>query len=105
MNANDIEKLARWTEPKEVQTKFGAMLVRKASVTPEFSAAWKNSKEALKSLGASFSKNQNGSWELVWWQELPEEIKKSRSESIEASRATSANIELPKPDGFDHRPF
>lgn len=105
MNANDIEKLARWSEPKEVQTKFGPRLMRKAAVTPEFSAAWKNGKDELKSLGASFSKNQNGSWELVWWQELPEEIKKSRSEAIEASRATVADIDLPKPEGLDYRPF
>jgi SWI/SNF-related matrix-associated actin-dependent regulator 1 of chromatin subfamily A len=105
MNANDIEKLARWSEPKEVQTKFGPRLMRKAAVTPEFSAAWKTNKDELKSLGASFSKNQNGSWELVWWQELPEEIKKSRSESIEASRATAAEIDLPHPAGLDYRPF
>jgi len=105
MNANDIEKLAKWSAPKEVQTKFGPRLMRKAAVTPEFSSAWKTNKDELKSLGASFSKNQNGSWELVWWQELPEEIKKSRSESIEASRATKADIDLPKPEGLDYRPF
>jgi SWI/SNF-related matrix-associated actin-dependent regulator 1 of chromatin subfamily A len=105
MDANDISKLARWSAPREVQTKFGAKLVRKAAATPEFSAAWKTNKEELKALGASFSKNQNGSWELVWWQELPEEVKKSRSESIEASRATKAEIDLPKPEGLDYRPF
>lgn len=105
MNANDIEKLARWTEPKEVQTKFEPRLMRKASVTPEFSAAWKNGKDELKSLGASFSKNQNGSWELVWWQEIPDELKKARAEAIEASRATVADIDLPKPEGLDYRPF
>ncbi len=53
MNADVIEKLARWSEPKEVQTKFGPRLMRKAAVTPEFSAAWKNGKDELKSLGAS----------------------------------------------------
>ncbi len=105
MDANDIEKLAKWSAPKEVQTKFGPRLMRKAAVTPEFSEAWKNSKEELKSLGASFSKNQNGSWELIWWQELPEEVKKLRSESIEASRATKADIDLPHPEGLDYRPF
>jgi SWI/SNF-related matrix-associated actin-dependent regulator 1 of chromatin subfamily A len=105
MNANDIEKLARWSEPKEVQTKFGPRLMRKAAVTPEFSSAWKTNKEGLKDAGASFSKNQNGSWELVWWQEIPEELKKARAESIEASRATAADIDLPKPEGLDYRPF
>jgi SWI/SNF-related matrix-associated actin-dependent regulator 1 of chromatin subfamily A len=105
MDANDISKLARWTAPREVQTKFGAKLVRKAAATPEFSAAWKTNKEGLKAAGASFSKDQYGNWELIWWQELPEEIKKSRSESIEASRATKADIDLPKPEGLDYRPF
>ena len=105
MNANDIEKLAKWSDPKEVQTKFGPRLMRKAAVTPEFSSAWKTNKDELKSLGASFSKNQNGSWELVWWQEIPDELKKARAESIEASRATAADIDLPHPEGLDYRPF
>ena len=105
MNANDIEKLANWSAPKEVQTKFGAKLVRKAAVTPEFSAAWKTNKEGLKAAGASFSKDQFGNWELVWWQEIPDELKKARAEAIEASRATKADIDLPHPEGLDYRPF
>ena len=105
MDANDIEKLANWSAPKEVQTKFGAKLVRKAAVTPEFSAAWKTNKEGLKAAGASFSKDQFGNWELFWWQEIPDELKKARAEAIEASRATKADIDLPHPEGLDYRPF
>jgi len=105
MNNQDVEKLAEWSAPKEVQTKFGARILRKAAVTPEFSAAWKTNKDAIKALGASWGKDQNGDWELVWWMPLPKDVVDHRAASIEASRAVSAEIDLPHPAGYDYMPF
>ena len=36
-----IEQMAEWSEAKEVQTKNGPRMLRKAAVTERFSAAWK----------------------------------------------------------------
>src|SRR3990172_9000377 len=99
MNTPDILKLANWSEPKEVQTKNGPRILRKAEPTDTFSAAWKAHKDEIKALGAGFGKNMYGNWELTWWQELSAEIQNKRKESIEASRATSADIDLPHPPG------
>ena len=105
MNAPDILKLANWSEPKEVQTKNGPRILRKAEPTDTFSSAWKVHKDEIKSLGAGFGRDMYGNWELTWWQELSAEIQNKRKESIEASRATSAEIELPHPPGLDYMPF
>ncbi len=105
MNENDILQLARWSTPKEVQTKYGPRILRKAAVTPEFSEAWKTHKEEIKRLGAGFSKDQNGQWELTWWQELSPEEKQRRAAAVEASRAASSDCDLPRPDGLEYLPF
>lgn len=101
----DVERMAEWSEPKELQTKFGPKIMRKAAVTPAFSAAWKTHKDEIKAIGAGFGKNLNGDWELSWWQDIPKEVKEKRAQSIEASKAVSAAIDLPKPAGMDYMPF
>jgi SWI/SNF-related matrix-associated actin-dependent regulator 1 of chromatin subfamily A len=101
----DVERMAEWSEPKELQTKFGPKIMRKAAVTPAFSAAWKTHKDEIKALGAGFGKDLNGDWELSWWQDIPKEVKEKRAASIEMSRATNAEIEVPHPDGIDYYPF
>lgn len=59
MNATvQIESLAQWSAPREVQTRQGRRLLRKAAPTPEFSAAWKAGKDALKAAGLSWSKDE-----------------------------------------------
>lgn len=105
MTTIDIEKLASWSAPKEIQTKYGPKIFRRADVTSAFSALWKSHKEELKALGAGFSKNQRGDWELTWWQDLAAETRAQRDANREASRATSAEIDLPKPTGLDYMPF
>jgi SWI/SNF-related matrix-associated actin-dependent regulator 1 of chromatin subfamily A len=102
----EIEKLATWSKAKEVQTKNGPRMLRKAAVTEAFSAAWKTRKEELKTAGASFTKNnQTGEWELAWWMQIDEATKAKRAESISLSRATAADVELPHPEGMDYMPF
>jgi SNF2 family DNA or RNA helicase len=101
----DIQSLVNWSEPKEVQTKHGPRMLSRAPATPEFWTAWKEHKEELKAAGVSCSRNDDGNWDATWWQEIPEEVKQARAESMEASRATSADVELPRPDGLDYMPF
>lgn len=105
MNADDIKKLAKWSEAKEVQTKYGPRMLRKADVTEEFSAAWKTSKAEIKALGAGFSKSQSGEWELTWWEDLSADVKAHRQQSLEDSKAVAAEVDLPHPDGLDYFPF
>lgn len=105
MNANDVEQLAEWSAPKEVQTKNGPRILRKAKVSSAFSEAWKTQKDAIKAAGAGFGKNQDGEWELTWWQELSTETKEQRAASFTESKLASADIELPRPDGLDYMPF
>ena len=100
-----VESLAQWGNPKEVQTKRGPRYLRKARVTAEFSEAWKTHKDELKAYGAVFSKNQDGDWGLCWWLEIPADEREKRKASLEASHATSAEIDLPCPAGLKYMPF
>ena len=73
MNATtiEIEKLAKWSAPKEVNTRIGRKLLRKAAPTAEFSAAWKANRDAMKAAGLSWSKDERtGGWECCWWQSV-----------------------------------
>lgn len=102
----EILKLADWSVAREVQTKFGPRLLRKADPTPEFSAEWKARKPELKEAGASFSKNdRTGEWELAWWQKLDGAEQAKRAEAVQMSKASSAEIDLPHPPGLDYMPF
>ena len=66
---------------------------------------WKTSKADVKALGAGFSKNQDGEWELTWWQEIPAEVVAERVERRVASRATDVDVRIPAPDGLEYMPF
>lgn len=101
----DIEKAAEWSVPSEVQTKYGPRMLSKASPTESFSALWKSQKDAVKALGAGFSKDRYDKWELVWWRPLDEKIVAERAEALEQSRAAWADIDLPCPDGLEYMPF
>lgn len=102
----DIETLVKWSEPKEVQTKYGPRMLRKAEATASFWDVWRKSKDELKKAGVGCSRDErSGEWQALWWQELPDEIKTQRDESVAQSKATSAEIELPHPEGLDYMPF
>jgi SWI/SNF-related matrix-associated actin-dependent regulator 1 of chromatin subfamily A len=106
MDEKTILSLASWTNPKEVQTKYGPRYLREAAKTEAFSAAWREHKDEMKALGATWTKDERtGEWSLVWWQQIPAEELAKRAASVEASRAVSADIDLPHPDGLDYMPF
>lgn len=105
----EIEKLLAWSEPKEVRTKLGPRMLRKAAPTEAFWALWRTSKDALKAAGVSLGKNQQvgfaGEWEVCLWQPLPKDEQEKRAAAIEASRATDAAIEIPAPEGISYLPY
>jgi len=105
MDKQQIEKLAEWTAPRELVTKYGPRVFRKAAVTPEFSEIWKTDKAAVKALGAGFSKNMEGEWELTWWQKVDDAELVAREQHRETSRAVAAEIEVPAPEGLAYMPF
>lgn len=111
MNRNElvkqVEELLVWSKPREVPTKRGARMLRTAEPNEGFWRAWRAGKEQLKALGISCARNdyEGGKWEVTWWEELPPEVVAKRAESVEASRATDAEIDVPAPDGLSYMPF
>lgn len=102
----DIEALANWSAEKEVQTKRGPRLLRKAKPDETFWLAWAESKQDLQAAGISVSKDlESGSWAALWWRELPKEEQERRVKSIEDSRAVSADFKVPSPEGLAYLPF
>ena len=103
----DIETLVKWGKPREVNTKNGARLLRKARPTPEFYAAWGNGhREALKAAGVSMGQDrESGEWQVLHWGKLPEAVVQRRAENLELSRAAAADIAIPVPDGLALYPF
>src|SRR4051812_12899622 len=96
----DIESLGDWTEAKRVFTKFGPRDLRQAtSISPKFWDAWRESKTEMKEAGISIKKNGT-QWEIMWWAQIPETEQKSMKESLVASRATDADIEIPVPENL-----
>jgi hypothetical protein len=103
----DIEKLLPWSPAVRLNTKLGHRMLRKAKPNENFSRAWNNGgKDQLKAAGVSWSKDdRTGEWTVCWWQPIPAEVALAEAASIEASRATDANIDIPAPPGCEYLPF
>ncbi len=105
----ELEQLLKWGSPREVNTKNGPRILRKAKPTEPFWSIWRNNdaQRRLKSVGISVGKNDygDGDWEVCWWQPLSAAVVTERKVAIEASRATDANIEIPCPEGLAYLPF
>lgn len=98
-----IEKLLSWSEPKEVETKKGPAILRKSSPTKSFWDVWNTSKDELKSKGISVSK-YSGNWEVCWWSENID-AKEEREKSVESSKKSSSDFQVPCPKGLSYMPF
>ena len=106
MDVGALEKLTEWSEPREVNTRYGARLLRTGAITPEASELWRSPKKAeLQNLGLGMSKTREGEWQLAWWQPLPETAKEARAEAREMSRASTADVALRVPDGLTYLPY
>ena len=105
----NLETLLPWSAPKQVETKFGLKVLRKAEATPEFWVAWRAGKDALKAAGIScrpkVEGDTHGPWEVCWWQAPSAEVQAAQSQNAEASRATDATCDVPAPDGLAYMPF
>jgi hypothetical protein len=99
-----IEELLDWSEPKRVRTKNGPRDLHKGKPTAKFWEAWRAAKTSLKDAGVSLNKD-NGDWEAMWWRPIDEAEQVEKIEKRKASRATSADIDLPKPEGLEYLPF
>jgi SWI/SNF-related matrix-associated actin-dependent regulator 1 of chromatin subfamily A len=102
----DIENLLKWSAPKECNTKRGPRILRKARPDEGFWLAWNSEQDALRSAGISIAKDQEtGAWQVLWWRELDGAVLQQRAQNLEQSRATDADIEIPKPEGCEYMPF
>ncbi len=71
---NDLQVAIQWSEPQKIQTKFGKSKWVRWWVIPQdwlegFFIFWNKSKDKLKPMGYSISKNKLGKWTLNEWQE------------------------------------
>lgn len=101
-----LETLLPWGPPREVTTKYGARVLRKATPGPGFWITWAEHGQALMSRGLSLSKDlKTGQPQVCWWAQVREEDLKKREETTLASRAASTGFAPPRPEGLDYYPF
>ena len=101
-----LSELARWSEPRRINTKNGERNLRTASPTEAFWNCWRANKEKLKEHGISVSKDpRSGAWEVQWWQPLTTVQVAKKVEAIENSRATNSDRELAAPAGLNYLPY
>lgn len=97
----DILSLLSWGAPREVQTKNGLRVLRKAQPTESFWAAWKSHGDELKAAGISPGRDrETGCWEVCWWSKPSVEQQEARREALESSKATDADVDIPAPAGL-----
>lgn len=100
-----LSDLLDWSPAKRVETRNGPRMLRKATPNERFWEAWKQHKQTLKDAGISCARNNFGLWEVCWWQELEGEAAQQVNESLQASRATDADITIPAPAGCEYLPY
>lgn len=106
MTKDEIEKLAEWTKPKELATKFGPRILRTAPVTEAFSAAWKTRKEEMKADGLSWRKDEkSGTWICCWWSKLDQTEVARREETKIKSTLAESDFQPTAPEGLSYRGF
>ena len=97
----EIKSIAKWGEAKKVNTVNGAKILRKATITPEFSKLYKANKEELKKVGVSLMRESTGEWIACWWQEASVD-----SKSVDMSKATSGSSKnLLCPPNLEYLPY
>jgi hypothetical protein len=107
----DIEKLLPWGAPRKVRLQDGTDRILRTSFTvpASFWDAWKQNKETLRAAGIAPKRQSDGSWVCNWWAHPdPMQAKadqEKRAVAVEASRAITANLEVPCPPGLAYLPF
>jgi len=106
-----IETLLPWGAPKRVRLQDGTeRILRTCFSTPSsFWDAWKQNKPALQQAGISPKRQPDGAWIVNWWAAVDPVAAKAeqakRAVVAEASRATDAAIDLPRPAGLNYLPY
>lgn len=101
---DQIESILKWSPPKEITTKYGPRILRKAKPDDTFWGLWRAKKDAMKAIGITLSQYQ-GQWEVTWWQRIAAQTIAQRAANEQASYAASADIAIPAPDGCEYMPF
>lgn len=105
MKIEDIIKAGKFSEPKEVNTKFGTKLVRTSVPTNNLSELYKKYKDEMKSLGFSYSKNNYSKWVCNLWSDLSSKDKEGRIKSVEQSTKSTTDFKALVPDNLVLYPF
>jgi len=104
----ELETLLPWSTAKRVTTSRGEKNLRSAPATQSFWEIWRANKQTLKDAGLSCGPDRKDPnlWIVNWWQSidpiLAAKEKEQKAVALEASRATDAAVEIPKPDGLDY---
>lgn len=98
--------LLTWTEPKEVNTKRGPMMLRKAPVEDAFWPLWDRFQTQYRMMSFSLSKDLiTQKPVLCHWSYLDQEELEKRAQTIQDSRAVHTSFRAPCPPGLDFYPF
>ena len=102
-----VETLCKWGKVKEVHTVRGPRMLRTAAATEDFWPVWNEHSASLKLLGLQVKRRMDdpNKWQVCWWQQLPADVLAQREKLVEMSEATSAAVDIPKPEGLDYYPF
>lgn len=99
---SDGEILAafEWSTPKEIMTKRGERILRKAPDTALATAFWRAHQSELAAAGVTYGKKwqANGN-EFCWWKQIDKAVAEKRDANIALSRATDAEMDIPCPEG------
>jgi superfamily II DNA or RNA helicase len=63
-----------WSDPEEINTKAGPMMLRKAPPNNDFWEAWKEHKDTFQKSGFNVSKFK-GNWSVNWWTKKGEDFR------------------------------
>ena len=106
---DEILSYLRWRQQVEVATVKGARLKTQAIAGPAAIALFNRDGSALYKLGYTLTKQTIGPdkdrWLVTKWEMVPQKVIVQREESRAMSRATDADIEIPRPEGMEYFPF
>lgn len=101
----DITTIAAWSPATEVQTRYGPRLMRRATPDDRFWLAWRTDRTTLRAAGIAVGKDRQGNWEVTWWAKVDDAEMARRAETRAASAATSADFDVPTPEGLALLPY
>jgi hypothetical protein len=107
LTKTEVEAAFEWSQPKEIETKRGPRLLRKARPTPASIRFWSDNQSQLSAIGVVYGWKYKSTTEkeFCYWQEVPKALVEQREANVEASHATDADIDVPCPQGLSFLPY